>query len=245
MAYFISFEGGDGAGKTTQAQRLVNRLNARGVETLFVHEPGGTNLGEIVRDIVKRGLPSEPTLTDAAELLLFAAARAELVGKVLAPILASNSRTVIVADRYVDSTTAYQGGGRGIDMALVDAVNALATGGVMPHLTFLLDIPPTEALTRLGGIQLGFQLDEPSESLPPERHMRHMEGTKFEEQPIEFHKRIHDAYKRMAAAEPERWRTISASAPEDDIADAVWAGLVQKFPGLVDAPMSSEAITSP
>lgn len=235
MALFISFEGGDGAGKTTQAHRLVAKMREEcGVHATFVHEPGFTELGGIVRNIVKGGLPSGRPLTDNAELLLFSAARSELVAKVLEPALARDGESgVVVADRYVDSTTAYQGYGRGIDLALVSAVNALATRGVMPHLTFLLDMPPMQAMARMGGMQMGFSMDSGADSPFAERYK---EGARFEEQPMEFHSRIREGYRAMAAREPERWHAIDAAADEDAIAAAVWEETRRRFPSLDAKP---------
>ena len=149
MAVFISFEGGEGSGKSTQAEVLTERLTNAGVAVEFVHEPGTTELGWQIRDILKRGLPGESVISAEAELLLFSAARAQLVLAALRP-LQDRADTVVVADRYVDSTTAYQGYGRGIPMEQVEVVNALATQGIMPDLTFLLDLPPMNGLTRIG-----------------------------------------------------------------------------------------------
>ena len=159
MAAFISFEGGEGSGKSTQAEILTDRLRKIGLVVEFVHEPGSTELGWHVRDILKRGLAEERVISAQAELLLFSAARAELVFKALRPLL-DNPDMVVIADRYVDSTTAYQGYGRGIPLEQVEVVNALATQGVMPDLTFLLDLPPVDGLTRIGDLQLGFRMDD-------------------------------------------------------------------------------------
>ena len=131
MAVFISFEGGEGSGKSTQAEVLSGRLREIGVAVESVHEPGTTELGWQIRDILKRGLPGERVISAEAELLLFSAARAQLVYAALSPLL-GRSDVVVVADRYVDSTTAYQGYGRGIPLDQVEVVNGLATQGVMP-----------------------------------------------------------------------------------------------------------------
>ena len=154
MALFISFEGGEGSGKSTQAQRLVESLEQSGVPTMLFHEPGSTNLGFHIRDLIKGRPWGKETISPTAELFLFSASRAELVAKVLSKQVKTPG-LVIVADRYVDSTTAYQGYGRKMDLDLVKAVNRLATGDLMPHKTFLLDCLPAEGLKRVGSLQAG------------------------------------------------------------------------------------------
>ncbi|MYC06570.1 MAG: thymidylate kinase [Chloroflexi bacterium] len=244
MAVFISFEGGEGSGKSTQASVLTDRLTALGIGVEFVHEPGTTELGWQVRDILKRGLPGDGDMSDHAELLLFSAARAELVLKVLQPLLSSEQPDmprgeqpdaqpdtpipdmIIIADRYVDSTTAYQGYGRGIPLAQVEAVNALATQGIMPDLTFLLDLPPVSGLTRIGNLQLGFRLDD---SVLHESAARAQEGARFEEEPLEFHERVRQGYRELAAREPDRFCIIDATQPQERVSEIIWAELCRRF----------------
>ncbi len=226
MAVFISFEGGEGSGKSTQAEILTNRLRDCGFAVEFVHEPGSTELGWRVRQLLKRGLSREQFLTAHAELLLFSAARVELVFKMLQPLL-DIPNSVIVADRYVDSTTAYQGYGRGIPLDQVEVVNALATQGIMPHLTFLLDIPPIQGIARIGGIQLGFQFDDRSHFAGV---IRTEEGARFEEEPMEFHERVREGYLKLKSAEPERWETIDATKSESEISDQIWEEVCGRFP---------------
>ncbi|MCY3544166.1 MAG: thymidylate kinase [Chloroflexi bacterium] len=245
MAVFISFEGGEGSGKSTQASVLTDRLTALGIGVEFVHEPGTTELGWQVRDILKRGLHGDGDMSDHAELLLFSAARAELVLKVLQPLLSSEQPdmprgeqpdtpiarpptpdTIIIADRYVDSTTAYQGYGRGIPLAQVEAVNALATQGIMPDLTFLLDLPPVSGLTRIGNLQLGFRLDD---SVLHESAARAQEGARFEEEPLEFHERVRQGYRELAAREPDRFCIIDAAQPQERVSEIIWAELCRRF----------------
>ena len=232
MTAFISFEGGEGSGKSTQASILTDRLAALGIGVEFVHEPGTTELGWQVRDILKRGLPGDGDMSDHAELLLFSAARAELVLKVLQPLLSSEQPdtptpdTIIIADRYVDSTTAYQGYGRGIPLAQVEAVNALATQGIMPDLTFLLDLPPVGGLTRIGNLQLGFRLDD---SVLHESAARAQEGARFEEEPLDFHERVRQGYRELAAREPDRFCVIDAAQPQERISEIIWTELRRRF----------------
>ena len=139
MTLFVSFEGGEGSGKTTQVGLLLCRLEENGHPTVQLREPGMTPLGNAARDWLKRSRPKKGTLTEGAELFLFAAARAEMVAKVLKPAL---EKHVVVCDRYADSTTAYQGYGRNRDLRQVETINGIATGGVMPDLTILLDCAP-------------------------------------------------------------------------------------------------------
>ena len=226
---FISFEGGEGSGKSTQAEVLAKRLRDNGLAVEFVHEPGSTELGWHVRDILKRGLAEERVISAQAELLLFSAARAELVFKALRPLL-DNPGTVVVADRYVDSTTAYQGYGRGIPIEQVEVVNALATRGVMPDLTFLLDLPPVDGLTRIGDLQLGFRMDD---SVLQADDARAQEGARFEDEPLEFHDRVRQGYLDLAAKQPDRFCVIDATLPESRVSELIWNEVRDRFPELV------------
>ena len=229
MMAFISFEGGEGSGKSTQAEILTERLIDTGIDVEFVHEPGSTELGWQVRDILKRGLPGERDISAEAELLLFSAARAELVLKTLRVILCRRD-TVVIADRYVDSTTAYQGYGRGIPLEQVQVVNALATQGAIPRLTFLLDLPPVDGLTRIGDLQLGFRMDD--SALHP-NEARAQEGARFEDEPLEFHERVRQGYLQLAANEPDRFCVIDATLPKRRIAELIWNEVRDRFPELV------------
>ena len=229
---FISFEGGEGSGKSTQAQVLLDRLADVTLPVSYIREPGGTELGDdYVRELIKRGLPREKNISDTAELLLFSASRAEIVFKVIKPrLLVSNA--VVIADRYVDSTTAYQGYGRRIPLEQVKIVNALATQGVMPDLTFLLDISPVDGLMRIGNLQLGFQFDD---SVLHPFDARAQEGTRFEDEPMEFHERVRQGYLELAADEPDRFCVIDAALPQDRVSELVWKEVCGRFPEFVAA----------
>lgn len=229
MALFISFEGGEGSGKSTQAKFLTERLASVGFDVCFVHEPGSTELGGYVREWLKRGLPGGDAVSDNAELLLFSAARAELVCKTLKPHLALPNG-VVVADRYVDSTTAYQGGGRGIARNHIDVVNALATQGVMPNLTFLLDIDPRDGLDRMGSLQYGLPLADAPSGGGGGKAERHMEGGRFEDEPMGFHNRVRRCYLALAAAEPHRWRILDAALPRERLSALIWDAVCAQFP---------------
>ena len=215
MALFISFEGGEASGKSVQAARLVRALEGRGVPTHFIHEPGTTNLGLHIRELIKGNPWGRETISREAELFLFSAARAELVAKVLSTQV-EDPRLVIVADRYVDSTVAYQGYGRRLPLDLVDSVNRLATRGIMPDLTLLLDCPPADALERVGKLQAG--LFDDSEL----GRMDEADARRFEDEPMAFHRRVRSGYLRLAGADPERWRVIDGMKKEEDVFDSVW-----------------------
>ena len=218
MSPFISFEGGEGSGKSSQAEILRQRLQQAGVSSLLVREPGTTALGDYLKAWLKR--EQRRKTSSSAEALLFAAARAELVSKTIKPALAS-PRTVVIADRYADSTTAYQGYGRRLRLKDVDAVNCLATQGIMPDLTFLLDCSPEVGLRRVGSFHDTGRSDTP-ETVGPVRMDR--EGTRrFESESLAFHKRVRAGYLKISKREPDRWCLIDATKSVDEISDIVWA----------------------
>jgi dTMP kinase len=182
---FVTFEGIDRSGKTTQARLLCEAL---GEDALGVREPGGTVAGERVRAILKD--PAVP-LTPEGEALLFAAARAELVADVILPALALGR--VVVSDRFLDSSLAYQGGARGLGIDDVERVNRFATRGLRPDLTFLLDLPVGVAAARGG------------------------QGDRFEDEGSELQEAVLSAYEHLIEADPERWRRIDAARPPEDV----------------------------
>jgi dTMP kinase len=188
---FVTFEGVDRAGKTTQARMLQDALGERAVA---VREPGGTPAGERIREILKDG---SIELDARAEALLFAAARAELVAQVIEPALADGK--VVVSDRYLDSSLAYQGEGRGLGVDEVRRINAFATGGLEPDITFLLELDLADAAARAG------------------------EADRFEDEGHRLQEQVRDAYDRLARENPDRWRRIDASRPADDVHAEVMA----------------------
>jgi dTMP kinase len=205
LSLFLSIEGGDGAGKSTQAELLMTRLEAAGVDALLVHEPGGTDFGEQVRRLVKGDVERSPM----SELFLFEAARAQLVQDVIRPALEAGQ--VVVTDRYADSSLAYQGSGRGLDLADVRALNHAATGGLMPDATVLLEITPDRALARVDGSDGSEgRSDDPGQA-------------RFEQEPIEFHRRVADGFRALASEEPGRWFVVDASAAPERVAEKVWS----------------------
>ena len=182
---FVTFEGIDRAGKTTQARLLAEAL---GDEAVAVREPGGTAVGERVRELLK---DPEVDVVPEAEALLFAAARAELVARVIRPALEAGR--VVASDRYLDSSLAYQGAARGLGVEEVAAVNRFATGGLVPDLTFLLEIEAGAAAARAG---------------QPDR---------FEAEGRALQDAVLAAYERLVEAEPERWRRIDADRPPEEV----------------------------
>ena len=199
MGLFITFEGGEGTGKTTQAAALVARLREEGHDALGLREPGGTPLGDYLRAWLKR---TEGPLTPEAELFLFVAARAQLTKAAIGPALAEG-KTVVV-DRYADSTTVYQGDGRGLPRRLVRAANAAATNGLTPGLTVLLDAPPRATLARAGA------------------RASDDEVGRFEAADAAFHLRVRAGFRRLARRDPNRWLVLDALAPAEATAAAVW-----------------------
>ena len=165
-------------------------------------------------------------MSRAAELFLFAAARSELVTKVIAPQKV-DPELVVIADRYADSTVAYQGYGRGIDIETVKTINALATHGIMPDLTFLLDCPPEIGISRVRGLQLQMPLEAIKAADTIDRNT---EGMKFEEEPAEFHERIRLGFRALVDQEPDRWRVVDATRSIDAISDDVWNAVQDRLP---------------
>lgn len=205
--FFITLEGTEGAGKSTQAARLAARLRAAGHAVRELREPGGTAVGEAIRDLVKHR--AGPGLTPEAELLLINASRAQLVREVIRPALAAGQ--VVVCDRFHDSTTAYQGHGRGLDLALVRAVIEAAIGPTRPDLTLLLRLPPEAAAARITA--------------------RGAAADRFELAGEEFFRRVEAGFAAVAAAEPHRVVTVPAEGPEDEVAGRVWENVRRRFPG--------------
>ena len=196
MALFITFEGGEGSGKSVQAKTLCRRLFKLAVPVLLTYEPGGTSLGNKLGRWLK--WTDDRDISPLTELLLFNASRAQLVTEIIRPNLESG--ITVICDRYADSTTVYQGYGRGLDLETVKAINNVATQGLKPDLTVLLNIPVIAGLARKKG----------------ERHDR------FEQEETAFHQRIREGYLKLAADDPERWLIIDASQSKAKVEQIIW-----------------------
>lgn len=213
MALFITLEGLDGSGKTTQVQRLVARLKAEGHQVTHVREPGGTPLGERLREILHDkayGLsaPRGQRMTIHSEAFLYASARAELVQHVVTPALAAQH--IVISDRYVESSLAYQSFGGGLPLEFVASLNEMATGGLRPHRTILIDVPPAVGLARVAQAR--------------------GEADRMEEKDTSFHEQVREGYLSLAAEEPRRWRVINGTRSIDEVADAVWQSVKDLLP---------------
>lgn len=192
---FVCFEGGDGAGKSTQAKALHDHLVAAGREVVFTFEPGDTEVGREIRRIVLD--PSTGHLSPRTEALLYIADKAEHVAAVVRPALERGA--VVITDRYVDSTLAYQGAGRVIDVDELERVARWATGDLRPHLTVVLDLEPGAGLDRFA------------------------ERDRIEGEPLEFHQRVREGFLRLAARDPEHYLVLDAREPVETLAAAIQA----------------------
>ena len=196
MALFITFEGGEGCGKSAQARALYRRLSQLAIPTVLTHEPGGTPLGKRVARWLK--WTDDARISPLAELLLFNASRTELVAEVITPGLEKSK--VVICDRYADSTTAYQSYGRGLALEMVEAINLTATHGLEPHLTILLDMPAETGLARKAATR----------------------QDRFEREALNFHQRVRNGYLELAASEPKRWLVVDATLTRTKIAELIW-----------------------
>ena len=210
MSLFITFEGPDGSGKTTQAQLLYEYLQERGYPVFLTREPGGTGIGDQIREVLHSLENTE--MLPQTEILLYSASRAQLVGQIIRPHLARGE--IVLCDRYADSTLAYQGYGHGLDLQVLQVITAFATSGLKPDLTIYLDIDVEEGLRRkLAAHQAG-----------------EAEWNRMDQQEIAFHRRVRQGYLQMAAAEPERWVVIEAAQPANVAQRAIRAEVEAKLP---------------
>ncbi|UCC90891.1 MAG: dTMP kinase [Dehalococcoidia bacterium] len=201
MSIFITFEGGEGCGKSVQAKALYRRLSELDIPVVLTHEPGGTPLGKKIARWLKWAQDTD--VSPLAELLLFNRSRAQLVDEVIRPNLEKGK--VVICDRYADSTTAYQSYGRGLDLEMVKAINDAATQGLKPNLTVLLDISAEEGLAR----------------------KKTKRQDRFERENIAFHQRVREGYLKLAVSDPERWLVVDATQPKRKIAEIIWQRVSQ------------------
>ena len=202
---FITFEGGEGAGKSTQVKRLAARLETQGREVVTTREPGGSPGAESIRDIVLKGAADR--WSPVTETLLMYAARRDHIERVIQPALARGAW--VVCDRFADSTRAYQGAAGGTDPGLIAALETYILEGVRPHLTLVFDLPPEVGLERA--------------------HARAGAEMRFESKGMAFHQRLRDGFRAIAEAEPDRCAVIDATAPMDAVEAAVWAAVSERL----------------
>jgi dTMP kinase len=200
---FITFEGPEGSGKSTQIRRLADHLGQRGIKVACTREPGGTAVGEAIRNMLQHETVDEP-MSERTELLLFTASRAQLMERFILPALERGEW--VLCDRFIDSTIAYQGFARGMDTDVLDRINDFAIQGRKPDLTILLDLE----------VERGFErLDD-----------RYADGAesadRFERETLAFHHRVRDGYHRLAAREPDRFRIVHSDRPIDVVSDEIW-----------------------
>ena len=203
MIRFITFEGGDGSGKTTQLKALESYLTARGKSCRSTREPGGTSLGKLIRQVLLE-VDKQP-ITSPTELFLYLADRAQHIQEVIIP--AFEQGKIVLCDRHTDSTLAYQGYGRGIDLGLLRSLNEIASGGIKPDLTMLFDCPVKIGLSRTAQRQ--------SQAASGRNEDR------FEREKIEFHERVRAGFLELAQSEPQRFRVIDAARSIEEIAQDV------------------------
>jgi len=196
LSYFITFEGPEGSGKTIQSAALAEHLGKMGLEVLLTREPGGSSIGDQIRRVL--GSLDNISMLPRTEFLLFSASRAQHVDEVIRPHLKAGG--VVVCDRYLDSSLAYQGYGHGLSQQDLRAITFFATGGLMPDLTLLLDVPAEDGLRRREEGGSWNRLDEYS---------------------LEFHRRVRRGYQELVAAEPQRWLVIDASPSIDIVQEQI------------------------
>ena len=196
MSLFITFEGGEGSGKSLQTRALYRKLCRLDIPTILIHEPGSTPLGERLARLLKWA--QSTNISPLTELMLFNASRAQLVDEVIRPALKAGK--IVICDRYTDSTIVYQGYGRRLDISTIKNINDMATGTLKPDLTVLLDIPVYKGFARKTG----------------------QEPDRFEKEAKAFHQRVRKGYLRLAAEEPQRWLVIDARFAKEKIKQIIW-----------------------
>jgi len=206
---FITFEGSEGCGKTTQVQKLAERLARSGVTHLVTREPGGTPIGETIRELLQFA-PHNSSMTPETELFLFEASRSQLVREIIKPALERGM--CVIADRFFDSTTVYQGAARTLDRELIERLNTFAVDDCIPDVTFVLDVNAATAKSRMQG---------------PRKTDR------MEQQPAEFYERVREGYRALAKREPSRVVLIDGSRTVDEIENEIWKTLCSRFPVLI------------
>ena len=213
---FITFEGSEGCGKSTQVQRLAGHLDRLGIAYLLTREPGGTPIGETIRELLQFA-PHNSSMTPETELLLFEASRSQLVRETIKPALERG--TCVIADRFFDSTTVYQGAARNLDSEMVERLNVFAVADCVPDITFVLDVDAATAEARMQ---------------KPRRPDR------MEQEPADFYERVRRGYRDLAKREPNRVVLIDGSADPDEIENQIWKILSSRFSAVTGNPQSAK-----
>jgi len=208
---FITLEGIEGSGKTTQIDSMAASLTRWGYDPLITREPGGTAIGRQIRRILLD--PGNTALDGTAEMLLYTADRRQHIQEVIAPALADGR--VVICDRYFDATLVYQGGARGVDMTLLRDLHRMVNAGLMPDITFLLDLEPETGLSRAWG-----QVADGSRSDCE---------TRFEKEALHFHQQVRRCYRDMASREPQRFECIDAAASPEAVSEQITAALARRL----------------
>ena len=208
MGFFITFEGIEGCGKSTQVRLLTKALEETGIHCIVTREPGGTSIGSKIRDILLN--PDHKGMAAEAELLLYAADRAQHVREGIKPSI--DNGKVVVCDRFADATLAYQGFGRGLNMATIHDLNRIASLGIRPDLTLLLDCPVETGIGR---------------ALERNSNNSHIRDDRFEREALAFHRKVREGYLTLAQAEPERIKIVDARNDVESVRKEIW-GIVKK-----------------
>ncbi|MBC8161251.1 MAG: dTMP kinase [Roseiflexaceae bacterium] len=218
MSFFITFEGPEGCGKSTQSRLLYERLSERGYPVIMVREPGGTRISDMIRRIVLDLHNTE--IQPMTETLLFSAARAQLVNEVIRPYLDHNG--IVLCDRYADSTYAYQGFGLGRDLDELRTLTKMATGGLTPDVTILLDISAEAGLERKFIARERARQNARQSPLPDGRTAAPMEWNRLDARELAFHQRVEQGYRQLIAESPDRWRVFDAYLPIEELSEQIF-----------------------
>lgn len=200
---FITFEGPDGSGKSTQVKQLAEYLESRGCTVLFTREPGGTTIGEQIRQLVLS--QKSQGITHQTEALLFSAARAQIVVEIIKPALAAGK--IVLCDRYADSTMAYQGYGLGLDLVALRSITRFATGGLIPDLTFYIDVPVSVGIAR----------------------KQHDQVNRLDAKEIAYHEKVRVGFLELAKAEPARWVVVDGTRSVDQVQNEIRARVMKEL----------------
>lgn len=216
MGLFITFEGTEGSGKSTQARRLYERLSALGYPVIATREPGGTPISDMIRRIVLdlRNSEMDPT----TESLLFSAARAQHVAERIRPYLKLGG--IVICDRFADSMLAYQGYGSGRDLDELHTLTRIATGGLRPDLTFYLDLPAQEGLDRKR--RAAERTGGPNPLAPQVSPAEPQEWNRLDARDLAYHERVREGFLELTWRDPDRWRVLDAHLPVADLSDQIW-----------------------